>query len=332
MHSPRVAGGRDAELARRVAVEDVAPEHPAGDQIPRRGLHAFAVERGAGQRAAQMRLLVDPHVAGHHPLADPIDEEARLAVEVRAADRRDEMADDPSRDVGFVEHGRGAGVELACPEPADGALRGGHADPRRGLEPIRVASGRVPVAALHPGGILRDHHAAQAVAAARTAFQEAVRVAVHVVAVVLRDGCAVRVGDPRVVVPCRRLRFEREGDRLVGGDLPRMEQVEVGGIDGHPFGVGESGEFVLRGVAGDPARGLHGLAHRRGPEVRTARRTLAVAEVHGDPEAVVPRVLDGLDLAEPDVHVEAGGPAEHRLRCAGAALPGRVHGQRHELA
>ena len=242
------------------------------------------------------------------------------------------MADDAPCDVGFIEHGRVACIELARPEPADGAPGGGRADLRRGLESIRISSDGVPVAALHPRGILRDDHAAQTVAAARKAFQEAVRVAVHVVAVASGNGCAVRVGDPWIVVPRRRFRLQRERDRLVGGNRPRMEQVQVGGIDRHQFGIGKSRELVLRGVAGDPARSLHGLPHRRAPEVGAARRTLAVAEVHGDPEAVVPRMLDGLDLAEPDVDVETGGSAERRLRCAGAALPGGIDGQRHDLA
>ena len=111
-----------------------------------------------------------------------------------------------------------------------------------------------------------------------------------------------------------------------------MKQVEIGRLDGHPFGIGEPGEFVLRGKSRDPARRLHRLPYRRGSEVRAAGRPLAVPEVDGDSETVVSRVLDGLDLAESDVDVEAGGSAERGLGRARAAFAGDVVGELHDVA
>ena len=158
------------------------------------------------------------------------------------------------------------------------------------------------------------------------------RIAVHELAVLLGIGRAIRVSDAGIMVPCRGFRLQRNRDRLVGGDRPGMKQIEVRWIDRHALVIRKAGVLVVSRVASDSTSGFHGLLHRRGAEVRAARRTLAVLEVHDHAEAVVPRMLDGLDLAHPDVDVDAGGSTEHRLRRTGALAPGCLDRQGHDLA
>ena len=88
-----VARRLHAELARRVAAEEIALQHAVRDDVAARGGHAFVVERRAAACAQQMRLLADVHVRREHLLAERVEQERRLAVEAAAGHRVHEMPD-----------------------------------------------------------------------------------------------------------------------------------------------------------------------------------------------------------------------------------------------
>ena len=127
--------------------------------IARGGRHALSVERGAGERAAQVRLLVDADLCSaitRSPSRST--QEARLAVEIRPADGPHEMADDAARDA-RPRRGRARFASRSCARRAGGSVRRAAVRPtsRRGLEAGRVPRRRVPVVALHAGGVFRDY-------------------------------------------------------------------------------------------------------------------------------------------------------------------------------
>ena len=90
-----------------------------------------------------------------------------------------------------------------------------------------------------------------------------------------------------------------------GIDRPRMPEIEFGKYLRHAVGIGEPGEWILFGVARDRTGLLDGRGDAVGVQIGGAGRALAPAEVDGDGDAPVTRVLDGLDLAHPHIHVEA---------------------------
>ncbi len=100
MHPAGVGRGLHAELARRVAAEHVALEHPVADDVPIRGRDPLAVVGRTADGAAQMRLLVDAHVGREDGLADGVHQEARLAVEIAPADRGEKVPEEAGGDVG----------------------------------------------------------------------------------------------------------------------------------------------------------------------------------------------------------------------------------------
>ena len=111
-----------------------------------------------------------------------------------------------------------------------------------------------------------------------------------------------------------------------------MVEIEIGNNLGEPLGVGEPGARVFRRVARDGAGRAHGIAQRRGTEIRGAGGTAAAPEVHRDPEPAVARVLDGLDLAQAHADDEPLADADRGLGTARALLLRLGQGARYKLA
>jgi hypothetical protein len=239
------------------------------------------------------------------------------------------LAPRTARHVGGEQDRRLAGADLPCPQPRDGALTGAAADRLARLQRPRIARRAVPVVALHVAAILRQQHAAHAVAGHRVAGQETVGIAVHPHAAVRGNRRALGIGQPLVHGQAGGLGGARQLDGLLGGEFPRVVEVEVGHLPGHVGGVGQPGELVARRVAGNGAGLGHHLAHGLGPQVGAAGRTLGMVEIDRDSQPAVALVLDGFHLAQPYGDVEALLQADVRFRLGGSRRPGLPEGQRH---
>src|SRR5207237_2649354 len=110
---------------------------------------AFVVERRARRALPLEGTLLDAQAAREHLGAEAVDEEARLAIEIAAGHRGDEVADEADRRRRLEKHRRLAGGDLARAEARGGALRRVAAEHARIGDLRRHARAGVPVVALH---------------------------------------------------------------------------------------------------------------------------------------------------------------------------------------
>ena len=132
------------------------------------------------------------------------------------------------------------------------------------------------------------------------------------------DVGALRVHDLRADGKRRRFAALRQPDRLVGVEQPGMEQIDFARIPFERVFVGQARSIVFRGEACDVVSRLDRLAYRAFREIRRRCVTAALAEVHGDAQPLVTRVLDRLDLALAHGDRQPGRFADlaRRVRCA----------------
>ena len=190
------------------------------------------------------------------------------------------------------------------------------------LEVARRARRRVPEVALHPAVVLADDGAVDVVARAAKAAGEAERVRVDELGLAASDRRAFGVGDPRIDRHRRGFGLAAEFDRRVDRQLPGVIEVEVRESPGQPIGVGQPGGGILGGVARDRQRLVDGGAHGVRREVGGARVAAPLPDVHGEADALVAVVGDGLDLA-----LAHGDALADRLRHVGLG-GGRAAGPR----
>ena len=93
MHAAGIARRRKTEPPCRVAREHVALQHPTLNEASLPRLHAFGVERGAGQRARNPRIFLDVDKLGQDFLACRIEQERRAAILRRAAHHGDQVTE-----------------------------------------------------------------------------------------------------------------------------------------------------------------------------------------------------------------------------------------------
>ena len=79
-----------------------------------------------------------------------------------------------------------------------------------------------------------------------------------------------------------------------------MVQIQIRAILRHQRRIGQAGAIVLGGEAGDVERRLDRFAQRLRRKVGGAGVTLALADIDGDPDALVAVELDGFDLVATD--------------------------------
>jgi hypothetical protein len=185
---------------------------------------------------------------------------------------------------------------------------------QRGRQP----RGAVPVVALHAVRILRDRRHRQRVARVRETGAEAARVRQHEVPRGRIDVGALGVDHLRADAKRRLLGLPRQFDRLLDLQVPGMEQVQIARRALERIVVGKPGRRILGGEAGDAVGRLDRLADRRRGEVRRRGVATPGADVDGDAEALVARVLDGLDLRPPRADRQSHRLADVGHRVAGA--------------
>ena len=215
VHAVGVAGGHQAELAGRVAIQQVMLDHPVDYQLVDARRDALGIVVGRGQRADNERILAQRDELGKYLFTGSAEQETGLAVLRAAADRGGKTADQSARQLGHENHRRLTGLELAGVEPLHGAPRRGFADAARARQPVRIAADVVPVIALHAVAGLADHRATDAVPGLVLRLQEAVGIAVNRNPGIQIHRCAL--GDPTdgrgrvrgIQWPSTRLRRDR---------------------------------------------------------------------------------------------------------------------------
>src|SRR2546428_600373 len=191
----RIAGGFQAELARRIAAEEIAFDDAVAHDSAAARRNALLVERRAGHPLLLVRALVDAHQRREHLSSEAVDEERGLAVQVAAVHGRDEMADQLQRRRRLEHPRRLAGRNLARAEARHRA-RAGVAPQRLRLGELRArAGGAEPVVALHQALVLGDHRARDPVPRAGIAADEAEAVCEDELRLVSGDGRTFRVAD-----------------------------------------------------------------------------------------------------------------------------------------
>src|SRR5207302_4766450 len=189
----RIAGGFQAELARGIAAEEIAFDDAAAHDRALVRRDAFLVERRARHPLLLVRALIDAHQRREHLLAEAVDEERGLAVQVAAVHGRDEMADQLHRRRRLEQHRRLAGRNLARAKARHRALAG-IAPQRLRLGELRGrAGGAEPVVALHEALLLGDHRARDPVPRAGVAARETEAVCEDELRLVSGDGRTFRV-------------------------------------------------------------------------------------------------------------------------------------------
>src|SRR5688500_7694042 len=326
------AGAGHAQLAGRVAAEEIALHRAlAHDAAAARG-DPLLVEGRARHAARLVRLLVDLHQGREHLLAQAVHQERGLAVQVAAVNRGGEVADQLQSHRRLEQYRRPARRDLARAQASERSLAGVAAE-RHGIgDLIGHAGGAVPVVALHAAFVLGNHRARQPMARARVAAAEAQAVGEHELRLLRRDRGAFGVADALRHGERRRLAAPREVDRLLGGQRPGMEKIELGRLARERLGVGQPGAIILRGMPRDGRGRLDRLADGVGGKIGSAGmaapRLRALAPVHGHPDAAVAVVL--YRVGEPLAHRDAEAVAFGNL-ALGAAGAGAARVLEHRL-
>src|SRR3546814_13434196 len=105
----------------------------------------------------------------------------------------------------------------------------------------------VPAVALHRLALTGDQRAADAVQGVAVAADEAVRVGVDAQRLAAADRSAVGIADLRVAVAAGGFAGQREVDRAVRVQRPRVPAVEFAQVGRHQRGVGPAGCRLVDG-------------------------------------------------------------------------------------
>src|SRR3954462_12436528 len=110
------AGPLHAELARRIAAQEITLHHAIAHYRALARGDALLVERPTGHAARLERPLLDAHQRRKHLLAQAVGEERSLAIEVAAVDPGNEVADQADGHRRLEQDASLAGGNLAAAE------------------------------------------------------------------------------------------------------------------------------------------------------------------------------------------------------------------------
>ena len=246
---PQFAGG--------VGGEQPAHQLAIAHYVHVAGKHPFPIKRGAGEPSQQVGEFLDGEPFGQDLLAQLVQQEARLAVEVAAADGHHQMTPETSRRIGMEQHGCMAGGDLAGTEAGDGALHRLIGNALRAPEALQGTAGGVAVIALHVAILLADQHAAQGVTRGGIAFDEAVTVAIDLDAKVAGETGTVGVLDAGIAPQRQPFTLGGQLDAILGIQRDRVAQLQVRGVPGQQICIRQTGTLIRGGMASN----LHGRFH-----------------------------------------------------------------------
>ncbi len=310
VRAARIAGGLHAELARRIAAEEVALHAPGVHHLARLHAHAFLVERRTAFAAKNEGVFKDVDVLGKHRLAQRVEQKAALAVQ-RAAARGLHIGTEQARRQGRLEQHRAfGGGYLAAAQAAQGALRSitAHGGGRGQLGGAALRA--VPGVTLHlaiAAGQRGDGGHREAVARGGVAAPKAPRVRTEKMALLRRYRRTLAVGDALAGGKGRGLAFKGYPCGLFAGELPGVKKIEVAVARGRcdVIGIGQAGHRVFGSKPGNVVGGLHGALDGGAREVGGARIAAPVADVDRHAERLVAVALHGFQLALAHAHRQA---------------------------
>ena len=230
-------------------------------------------------------------------LPERIGKKRRFTIKASARDGLHEAADEVGCFRRLEQHGALERAQLPRVQPASGAFAGDSPHHVGAEQILGRARRRVPVVALHRVVILADHRAVDVVTRTAIAARKAERVGIDEFRFAARHRRAFAVGDSRIDAQRRGLRLAPKLDRAFDGQVPRVVQVEVRPRLGEPRRIGKSRRVVLGCIPSDRERLVHSGANRLIREIRGAGVAAPLAHEHGDPDSLVPVVVDGLDFA-----------------------------------
>src|SRR5690606_41634980 len=141
--------------------------------------------------------------------------------------RAEKVPEKPARELGRIDHRHDLRLRLPRAEPSHGSLRALPAAVLRRIEIGERTRGRIPVIPLERFAALRDHAAADRMAARRIAADEAVAVRVDPNALARVHGRAFGILDARIELAGRGLGAQRELGRGGDGTPAVTAKVEV---------------------------------------------------------------------------------------------------------
>ncbi|MCW0425699.1 hypothetical protein NB713_003642 [Xanthomonas sacchari] len=157
---------------------------------------------------------------------------------------------------------------------------------------------------------------------AALAADEAVRIGIDRQALAAAGRGAVGIADPRIGVATGGLAGQRQVDRLLGLQRPRMPTVVIRLLARHQRRLGQASRHIVLGVAGDGAGLGHGGLQAGLVQVGGTGAALALAEVDGDADTAVAGGFHGLHSAQAHVDVQPAVFAAADLGLAGAKRAG----------
>jgi hypothetical protein len=230
VHAAGIARRLQPELAGRVRAQHIAGQHTLRDDLPIARHDAFAVERRAAERLAQVRTLGDLHPLREDLLARRIQQKRCATILTAAADCAEKTPEQATRQLGHEQYRCGHRRQLASVEASQGARGSLLADARAVFQVMPIANGAVPVVPLHLVTGFRNDDAAQAVNSRRGAAEEPERVTEHSHAAMSRKRRAFGITDARIGIERRRFAGERQIASRIRVDRPRVEQIEIGKV------------------------------------------------------------------------------------------------------
>src|SRR5438105_11772774 len=123
-----MAGGLEAELARRTQIQQPGRQHAFVDDGAAAVGDALAVERLRAQPALAVRVVDDRDRLREDAIAEPVLQKARAARDRGSRDRPQQMRDKTARDARVENHWAAAGRHLLRAQTLDRALAGALAD------------------------------------------------------------------------------------------------------------------------------------------------------------------------------------------------------------
>ena len=218
-----------------------------------------------------------------------------------------EAAQQPGRQRRLEQHRALPGADLARLQARQGALGRVAPDGLGRGQFIGTAHRAVPGVALHPRALAGDRRHRNRMARAGVTAAKAPAVGAEKVALLGRHPGTLAVGDALVGGERSPFAGQRQAGRVFAGDVPGMEQVQVGLLvaSGDVLGVGQPGHRVFGGEAGDVVSGLHRLLHRRAGKVGGAGIAAAMPDVHRDAQRLVAVAFHVFQFALAHRHAQA---------------------------
>jgi len=262
-------------------------------------------------------------------LAQRIEQEAALAVQRTAAHALHKAAQKACSHGRFEQHRAFGGRDLAGAQARERTLCGVAAHRLGRGQLLGRAHGRVPGVALHFGvatGQGRDRCDRDAVARTGVAAPETVRVGAEEVALLGRHRRAFAVGDAATGFEGGGLALQGQFGRLLAGDGPRVEQVQLARIGFDVTLIGQAGDRVLGCETGNVIGRLHGAFNGGLRKVGGAGIATAVAHVHRHTQRFVAVALHVFQLALAHRHGKAAAFGGFGTGIGGAQLFGVLQG------